>query len=415
MAAKKRTDLQGEDTRVYSWAQAESRRAAAISWTAGGNDPEPLSGDESSMIAFSIPDPDTLPLEDLIQSNERVIRRAGRLALQYGGPQGYPGLREWLAFDINAREGVDATNDNVVLTCGSSGAVENLCEALIDPGDVVFVERPTFPGSLRTITACLAEIVGIPTNRDGLDPDDLERAIAETKRAGRRPKLFYTQSNFHNPTAATMSLARRRRVIDVCRAENVLIAQDDAYGALGFDGQPPPSLYALAGGDGVVLIGTFSKALATGLRVGWIMGDKTVIDAITRVRFDMGVSPWTSRVLADYCERGLFDKHVHSMIDVYRRKRDAMEAALTQQLPILGRRRTPQGGFFLWIELPETVDPRKLYAAAWEEGVGYVDGRAFFDNGEGGRFVRACVSAIQDAAIPDAMRRLERAVERASR
>jgi 2-aminoadipate transaminase len=375
----------------------------------------PLSGAEESAIAFSIPDPDTLPIDDLIVCNDRVLRRDGGLALQYGGAQGYAGLREWLAGDVNRREEIGVSAEHFVLTCGSAGAVEDLCEAILDPGDIAFVERPTFPGTLRTMQSRLARVVGLPIDEEGLDPEHLERAIARAKRDGQRPKLLYTQANVHNPTGVTMSLARRQRIIEICRAANVLIAQDDAYGLLSFEGHAPPSLYTLAGGDGAVLFGTFSKTLATGLRVGWVMGERTVIDAVTRVRLDMGVSPWTTRVISDFCERGLFDKHVNSVVQLYRRKCSVMQDNLRRRLPQLGRWTMPRGGFFLWIELADYIDPRTLYAAAWEEGAGYVDGRAFFDDGVGARFVRLCFSKVGEREIPAAIERFRRAVERASR
>jgi DNA-binding transcriptional MocR family regulator len=190
------------------------------------------------MLDFSMPDPALLPFDDLITSNERVLRRAGALALQYGDAQGYAGLREWLAHDVNRRESLTLTAENFVITCGSSGALENLCEALIDPGDVVFTERPTFPGATRIIASCLADIISLPMDDEGFDPADLDRAIAHARQEGRRPKLLYTMANYHNPVATTLSLMRRRRAIEVCQANGVLIAQDDAYGALGYGPGP---------------------------------------------------------------------------------------------------------------------------------------------------------------------------------
>jgi DNA-binding transcriptional MocR family regulator len=401
--------------RAYNWEQAQSLRAKAMEWSPWQARPAPPSGVEPIILGGGIPDEDTLPIDDLIACNERVLRREGTFALQYGGPQGYPGLRDWLAYDVNRREGLALTGDNFVLTCGSAGALENLCEALLDPGDVALIERPTFPGSTRTVVSCLAEVAGVPMDGDGLLPEELERAIAGAKAAGKRPKLLYTIANFHNPAATTLTLARRQEVVDICRHEGVLIAQDDAYGALSFGPAAggPPSLYAIAGGDGAVLLGTFSKTLATGLRIGWIMGEKDVVDAVTRVRFDMGVSPWTSRVIADFCETGRYDEHLPRVIEVYRRKRDAMLAALDERCARYARWNIPQGGFFLWMELSEGVDPHKLYDAAWEEGVGYVGGRAFFDDGGGANFVRLAYSNVTERQIPEAVMRLGRALERA--
>jgi DNA-binding transcriptional MocR family regulator len=400
---------------AYNWEHAQSLRAKAMEWSPWQVRPAPPSGVEPIMLAGGIPDPDTLPIDDFIACNERVLRREGVLALQYGGPQGFPGLRDWLARDINRREGTDLGEQHFVITAGSSGALENICEALLDPGDVAVVERPAYPGSTRVIRSCLVQIEGVACDGDGLDCDELERVIASAKAAGKRVKLLYTIANFQNPNASTLTLERRLRVIEICRREQVLIVQDDAYGAISFGPEPLPSLFRLAGGDGVVLLGTFSKTLATGLRVGWLMGAQAIVDAVTRVRFDMGVSPWASRVIAEYCESGLYAAHVPRMIEVYRKKRDLMLSSLSERCATYAKWDTPLGGFFLWLELSEGINPATLFDAAWEEGVGYVGGRAFFDDGGGANYARLCYSNVSEAEIPEAIMRLGRALERSSR
>lgn len=408
------TDEDGEGSLAYDWDAAQSLRAKAMEWSPWRPAPASPAGIAPIALTGGVPDPDSLPIDDLVECNERVLRREGTFALMYGGPQGYPGLRDWLARDINRREGTDLGEEHFVITCGSAGALENLCEALLDPGDVAIIERPTFAGSTRIIRSCLAEIEGVPLDDDGVDPDGLERVIAQAKGAGKRVKLFYTIANFHNPAATTLTLDRRKRVIELCRRENILIAQDDAYGGVSFGNAPIPSLFTLAGGDGAVLLGTFSKTLATGLRAGWIMGSKHIIDAVTRVRFDMGVSPWTSRVIAEYCESGKYDEHVPRVTNIYRDKRDAMLSALNERCGKFARWGVPQGGFFLWLELSESIDAKALVVTAAEEGVGYVGGRAFFDNGDGSNFVRLCYSNVAHEEIPEAIMRFGRALERAA-
>ncbi|HYM16418.1 MAG TPA: PLP-dependent aminotransferase family protein [Dehalococcoidia bacterium] len=397
----------------YNWEQALSLRGQSAAWSPWAQSELPPPPVEPIMLTGGIPDPDSLPIEGLIACNERVLRREGTFALQYGGPQGYAGLAEWLAKRAAAAEQIDVGPENFVITCGSAGGLENLCETFLDPGDVAIVERPTFPGSLRTILSCLPEVAGVPVDDDGLQPEALEQAIADARAAGKRPKLLYCIANFHNPAGATLTLERRTRIVEICRAEDVLIVQDDAYGAISFGREPHPTMYALAGGTGAVLLGTFSKTLATGLRVGWIMGEKTVVDAVTRMRFDMGVSPWTSRVIAEFCESGLFDEHLANVIGIYRRKRDAMLAALDERCSRFARWSAPQGGFFLWLELSEGIDVRQLRRTANDEGVGYVGGAAFFDDRSGGRFVRLCYSNVAERDIPEAIMRFGRALERA--
>ena len=391
---------------------ARGRAAAWSPWWQGELPPPPV---EPIMLTGGIPDPDSLPIDELIACNERVLRREGTFALAYGGPQGYPGLAEWLARRINAREGLNLGPQNFVITCGAAGGLENLVETFLDPGDVAIVERPTFPGSLRTIKSCLPEVVGVDVDEHGLIPDQLEAAIARAEAAGKRPKLLYTIANFHNPAGATLSMERRQRVVDLCRAHGVLIIQDDAYGAISFGPEPHPTLFSLAGGRGAVLLGTFSKTLATGLRVGWVMGEQPVIDAVTRMRFDMGVSPWTSRVIAEFCESGMFDEHLDRVIEIYRRKRDAMLAALDERCARFARWSVPEGGFFLWLELAEGIDTERLRYTANEEAVGVVGGSAFFEDGSGAQHVRLCYSNVAERDIPEAVMRFGRALERATR
>jgi len=399
---------------AYNWEHAESLRSRKMAWSPWRVRPEPPNAVPPIMLTGGIPDPASLPIDDLIACNERVLRREGVFALQYGGPQGYPGLREWLAKDVNRREGLDLRAENFVLTCGSSGGLENLAEALLDPGDVALIERPCYPGSTRVIMSTLAEIEGVSLDADGLDCDSLEQTVERVQAAGKRPKLLYTISNFQNPAASTLSLERRQRIIDICRRRNILIVQDDAYGAITFGREPLPSLFALAGGDGAVLLGTFSKTLATGLRIGWIMASQSIIDAVTRMRFDMGVSPWGSRVIAEFCESGLYDDHVPRMIEIYRRKRDLMLASLEERCTRFARWNVPAGGFFVWLELSEGIDPAALDQATLEEGVGYVGGKAFFDNGDGANYVRLCYSNVAESEIPEAIMRFGRALERAA-
>jgi DNA-binding transcriptional MocR family regulator len=400
--------------RAYDWEQAISARGRAAEWSPWWQGELPRPPVKPIMLTGGVPDPSSLPIDDLIACNEKVLREQGTYALMYGGPQGYAGLAEWLARRAHVQEGLELGAENFVITCGSAGGLENICETFLDPGDVAIIERPTFAGSLRTIISCLPEIAGVPVDDDGLRPDALAETLAGIRAAGKRAKILYTISNFHNPAGSTLTIERREQIVDLCRDAGVLIIQDDAYGAISFDADPHPTMFSLAGGTGAVLLGTFSKTLATGLRIGWIMGEKPVIDAITRMRFDMGVSPWTTRVIAEFCESGRFDAHLVQMIEIYRRKRDAMLAALDERCARYARWSVPKGGFFLWLQLAEGVDPERLRYTANEEAVGYVAGSAFFDDQSGADRVRLCYSNVAESDIPEAIMRFGRALERAS-
>jgi 2-aminoadipate transaminase len=397
----------------YNWEAALSARGRASAWTPWWMSTLPPPPVEPIMLTGGIPDPASLPIDDLIACNETVLRREGMLALQYGGPQGYEGLREWLAEEVNRREGLHLTLANFVLTCGSAGAFHDLLTTFVDPGDAVILEQPCYPGSTRVARSLLPEIAGVPVDEDGIVIDELERTVARLLTEGRRPKVLYTIANFQNPNAGTMSIARRQAVAEICRRHEIMIAQDDAYGGINFETEPQPSLFTVAGGTGAVVMGTFSKTLATGLRVGWIMGEQTVVDAVTRMRFDMGVSPWTSRVLHEFAASGRYEQHVPKMVEIYRRKRDAMLSALDERCGSYGAWGVPKGGFFIWMKLADGIDTKKLRFTANEEAVGYVGGEAFFADGSGNEYVRLCYSNVAEKDIPEAITRLGRAFERA--
>lgn len=401
-------------TSGYNWEQALSARGRASAWSPWWISNLPPPPVEPIMLTGGIPDAGTLPVDGLIECNEQVLRREGAEALAYGGPQGFAGLAEWIAQRSAEREGLQLGPENVVLTCGSAGGLENLCETFVDPGDVVIVERPTFPGSLRTIISCLPQVEGVTVDEHGLRPDELQDLLERLRAEGKRAKILYTIANFHNPAGTTQTVERREQIVELCRRHDVLIIQDDAYGDINFSGELYPTLYSLAGGTGAVLLGTFSKTIATGLRIGWIMGEKSVIDAVTRMRFDMGVSPWTTRVINEFCRSGRFDPHVAHVNELYRRKRDIMLDALEERCSRYARWNVPGGGFFLWLELSEGIDTQRLRYTANEEAVGYVGGSAFFDDGSGTHYARLCYSNVPEQDIPEAIMRFGRALERAA-
>lgn len=402
-----------------------SRRAAAMSagiqWTRGYRPTEPLPGKGESpaepiMLTGGLPDDGELPADLLLEAAETVLRRETRFALQYGGTHGAPSLREWLAAEHARRDGLPLGPEHVSLTNGAAGALANVCDTFVDPGDVVLVEAPTFPIFVRAARAAGARVEGVPLDAEGIVPADLERALDRARHEGRRVKLLYTISSFQNPTGATMTLERRRAVVDLCRRHGVVILEDDAYVEIRFEGQRLPTLFSLAGGEGAVYVGTFSKTLAPGLRTGWTIASKEVTDALVSTRFDMGASPFIQRVIAEICVSGRLETHLPRVVDLYRRKRDTMVALLDERCSRYARWNVPAGGFFLWLELAEGVHPDALAEAAAEEGVAYANGAAFYpvNPGQGARFVRLAYSQVPERDIPEAVMRLGRAMERAA-
>jgi len=374
----------------------------------GGKVPAPKL--EPIEIHLSMPDGALLPIADLIAAHERVLRTDGRRALEYGRRQGDQGLRDWLANRCGPEEATPVTAENIVLTPGASGALASICEVCIDPGDVIIVERPTFSGSIRTLVASEAELVCAALDAEGIDPDEFERTVRGLKRAGKRVKLLYTVPNFNNPTGALLPLTRRERIAATCRAEGILVVQDDAFAELSLGPDVPPSFWSILRGQGAVVVGTFSKTLAPGLRMGWVIADMRVIEALIDRRLDLGVSPLTARAVADYCRLGLYERHVRAMIPVYRRKRDVLLRALEAHCSQLGRWNVPQGGFSLWVELASNVDAGRLQDAARDEGVVVAAGRPFFADTPRANFIRLCFSNAADPDLEQAVLRLSRAM-----
>ena len=360
------------------------------------------------LLAGGVPDPETLPRDELLACLERALGDTG--ALTYGGVLGFEGLRQALADRYSRLDGLPLGPDNFILNNGSSGSISNVCDAFVEPGDVVLVESPTFSGSLRTMRGHLAEIVAVPLH----DPEGVERAISVAEAAGRRVKLLYTVADFHNPTGATMPRECREALVEVCAARKVLIVEDAAYADIHFGGAPPPSLYGMAGGEGILRVGTFSKPIATGLRVGWVQAREDFIDALSRVKFDMGSSPLLLRALADYVGSGSMDAHLDEMQVLYKAKCEALCRSLVEHCPDDLQFTKPQGGFFLWVKSLE-ADAQALARCAAEEGLVFPAGSVFFLNGreDDTSHVRLAFSTASVEDIAQVGSRMRRALERA--
>ena len=333
------------------------------------------------VLSAGIPDPDSLPVQDLREALDRVLTRSKNEALRYGGVLGFEGLRVALAERHSSLEGVRSGPENFLLDNGSAGCIDTICDAFLDPGDVVIVEGPTFSGSTRTFKGHLAEIIQVSLDQQGLMVDDLPTIFQRVEESGKRVKLLYTVCYFQNPTGTTLSQERRRQLIELCGKHQTLIVEDAAYADIHFGVPSPPSLYALAGGEGVLKVGSFSKIIATGLRIGWVQGRSDFIDALARVRFDMGNSPLLQRALEAYLQSGKLDQHLGRIRTMYAEKCQVLSQSLYQHCSQYFNFERPDGGFYLWINCigPEAQDVRR---EASKQGVVFPLGSTFFLNQE---------------------------------
>ncbi|MHB8576217.1 MAG: aminotransferase-like domain-containing protein [Dehalococcoidia bacterium] len=363
-----------------------------------------------------VPDAPTFPVAEIGAAVQTVLSREAAPALEYllGTPQGEPALRELVVSRMEPEPGLQLSAANVTITNGAAQALAHIFQTFLDPSDGVIVESPSYAGAIRAARGAAATLVPVPMDEHGLRIDALDDTLERLAAAGQRPKLIYAIPTFHNPAGVTMPLERRRQLIEVAARHQVLIVEDDAYGELRYTGEPIPSVFALAGGIGVLRCGTISKTIAPGLRVGWIKGQPAVIDALVRMRFDNGTSPFAQRIVVAYVEAGAFEPHVELMRGVYKRKYETMDAALGEYCGRYTTWTEPDGGFFIWMKLPDSVDCLAMQEVAWDEGVGYFPGTSFFTDGQGHDFIRLAFSAVTIDQIHEGCARLGRTLARAT-
>jgi 2-aminoadipate transaminase len=380
---------------------------AGAGWQLPVPHPDPI------IAAGGIPDAGTLPSGELEAALGRILNDKAQEVLRYGGVLGFEGLREAMAERQAALDGMSFEADNFIIHNGGSGCLDNLCQAFIDPGDVVVVEGPSYSGTTRAIRGHMAELIEVTVEDDGISVEGVADAIQRAKSEGKRVKLVYLNPDFQNPTGTTLTEPRRAELIDLCAREQVLIVEDATYSELFFDEAPPPSIYSMANGAGVLKIGTFSKVVATGLRAGWIQASKEHIDALGRVRFDMGTSPLLLHMLAEFISSGRLDPHIRKMRPVYGEKCAALSDSLREHCEPYVRFNAPGGGFFFWFECLGATSKEVSDAAAYE-GLLFPPGTNFYLNKEHepDNHVRLAFSNASLEHLRDIGPRLRRAFQR---
>lgn len=363
-------------------------------------------------LAGGLPDPAVFDIESVRESMDRVLKEEGSAALNYGPNPGYSKLREWIAERMGSREKVALSPENVLVASGGVDGLNLTAMSLLDPGDTVLVEAPTYMMALHIFRSYEARIVAVPTDDGGLDTDALEARLVELSKRGVTPKLIYLNPSFQNPSGRTLSLTRRQQTVALCRRYQVTILEDHAYAELVYDGEPVPSLKSLDP-DNVVFVHTFSKIFGPGVRLGWVAADSKLIErlGLCKLGIDQCSSTLAQRLVYDYGSRGLIDEQVTRSIALYRNKRDAMEAAMSAHLPEETSWGSTGGGFFVWVRLPDGIDSEALLLRAIEdEKTAFVAGPTFFADGNGANFLRLSFSFVASHDIDEALQRLSRAI-----
>lgn len=362
-------------------------------------------------LAGGMPYVTALPLDMVGELVSDLVTRRGPVALQYGSGQGDPHLREQIC-EVMSLEGIDAGADDVVVTVGSQQALDLITRIFIDPGDVVLAEGPSYVGALGTFAAYQAKVVHIAMDDQGMIPESLAQTIYALQTAGQRIKFLYTIPTFHNPGGVTMNVARRQQVLDICQRTGVLIVEDNPYGLLGFDGDPMRALRA-DNPDGVVYLGSFSKTLAPGFRVGWALAPHAIRDKLVLAMESavLSHSSFTQLAVGQYLTTQPWREQIKTFRELYRERRDALLSSLEALMPAGVTWTKPGGGFFVWATLPEGLDSKALLPRAVAERVAFVPGTGFFADGSGARQMRLSYCYPEPDRIREGVRRLAGVIE----
>ena len=363
-------------------------------------------------LAGGLPDMSVFPAEVLAKTTAQVAAEASARALQYGPTEGLDDVREAIA-QVMAAEGMTSVEpDDILVTTGGQQVIDLVCRTLVDPGDVIIAEAPTYPGAVPCFGSFEADVVQIAMDADGMRVDELEETLDRLEREGRRPKFIYTIPTFHNPGGVTMSLPRRKRLVEVARERELLVLEDNPYGLLRYEGDPLPTLYSLDGGDFVIYLGTFSKILSAGIRVGWAVAPGPVYQKLNigKQAADLCSSSLSQLFVATYFRSGLWADQLTRFKEVYRRRRDVMLDALAEFFGPEAAWTRPEGGLFLWATLPDYIDTTDLLVRALEDDVAFVPGRAAYLDGRGGSSMRLNFSGVSEDDIREGVRRIGKVV-----
>jgi 2-aminoadipate transaminase len=347
-------------------------------------------------FARGVPAPECLPVTELADCARAAIERDGASVLSYGPGGGYAPLREWIA----ARHGVEPAR--VVVTSGSLQGFVFLVEQIVEPGARVLVEAPTYDRPLKILTRLGAEIVGLPMDDDGLQVDALERALAD----GEKPAFLYTIATFQNPSGRTLSTERRNRIAQLAREHELLVLEDDPYGLVRYEGEAPPTIFELEGGTNVAYASSFSKTIAPGVRVGYFVLPPALAAQIEALAVSTYISPpfLTQATVHEFVSRGLFEPNLERVTGLLGARRDAMLTALEEHMPEGATWSRPEGGYFIWLDLP--FEAGDLLSRAEAAGVTFVKGTDFFADGSGTRSLRLAFSFVSVEEIAEGVSRL---------
>jgi 2-aminoadipate transaminase len=368
---------------------------------------------QSDMISFGggLPSPETFPIREMEDISCQLLRENGTVALQYGPTEGELALREEIANWLS-REKALVKSDNILVTSGSQQGLDIISKVFLDPGDIIVVELPSYMGGLQAFSAYRAKLVGVPQDNEGMRMDLLEKTLLKLAKRNRKPKFIYVVPDFQNPSGVTMTLERRKRLLELARTYDVPIVEDSPYRDLRFTGEFVPMICSLDKENYVITLGTFSKLLCPGLRLAWITMSAEWMERMVAAKQSMDLSSpiFTQLIVAEYLRRGLLPQQVERIRKLYVKKRGVMITALRRYMPDGVEWTEPEGGLFLWVKLPKRMDTTALFPKAVENKVAYVIGSAFYCNGKGQNTMRLNFSYPSGEQIEEGIKRLAKMI-----
>ena len=338
---------------------------------------------QPDIISFAggLPAPELFPIREFDEACHYILKTDGQVALQYSPTEGYPPLKEFLA-EYMSKYGILVEPDNILIVCGSQQGLDLLGKLFIEEDGCVICSRPTYLGALQAWNAYEAHYCSVDLDDDGMVVEQIPRII----QAGHKPRFVYVLPNFHNPAGTTLSLERRNLLVEIAREHDLILVEDDPYGELRYEGEDLTPIFRLAP-ERTIYLSTFSKTLAPGIRLAWVVAPKPLIQRLVQAKqgADLHTGTFVQMVANDICQRGILKQHVKRLRSVYHERRDAMLDSIAEHWPTEVKYARPAGGLFLWPRVPETIDTQKFLEKAVEEKVAYVPGVAFYPEGEGGQ------------------------------
>ncbi len=364
---------------------------------------------DPKMISFAggLPGPEAFPVTELQEIINTAIAKYGSSVFQYGTTDGHLPLRESICSLMKIAYGITPSSDNILVTSGSQQALYLLCKIMINPGDTVITETPTYVGAISTLRSFMADVHTVGMDRYGMIPDELEEKVSDLISTGNKPEFIYTIPSIHNPTGITMSSSRRRDIYEIASKYNIMIVEDDPYGMIRYDSLRIKPLKHIDSDERVVYLGSFSKTVSPGLRTGWMAAQKETIRRCTIAKQgeDTCSNTLSQFIINDFIESGSIYRQIDKVRDIYRMKRDIMAVEVDMMIPSASFV-PPDGGLFLWLQFPEHVDTGKIHKKSLERNIAYVPGNAFYPSGGGASEMRLNFSFPSIPDIREGVKRL---------